>query len=304
MDERRSNGARGMDPRLAGDAPPKKIWTQLALLGALVAVGCGSKAENKSYDPVALGMVSTDTPFYDDGDTQLFEVKRPVSLPIMSPTEAQRASLMNPVPPYERTPWITKNDVRVQISWTLSNLDKEAHNVEILIDPWNEFARYVPAINVGEEEVQPDLSGIDLLLRVEGLQRRTGVFTFDDMEELATDLATVQNILVQNPTMMGPPMPGMGPNVNGMINHTFDIHNRSGDPDPLIGSYIPPTVAGLVGFDLGLRGFNAATLAIEILVEVIDAAGNRVLSDATLRVDGTMYITPDADVSAPMGDVR
>jgi hypothetical protein len=306
MEQRRAAGARGMDPRFAGGMPPnmKHGWTQLALLAALGAVGCGSKGENKTYDPVALGMTSADTPFYDDGDTQLFEVKRPVSLPIMSPTDAQRATLTTPVAPYERTPWITKSDVRVQVSWTLSNLDTDYHNVEILVDPWNEFARYVPAINVGEEEVQPDLSGIDLLLRVDGLQRKSGVFTFDDMEELAIDLATVQNILQQNPPTMGPPMPGMGPSVNGMINHTFDIHNRSADPDPLIGRYIPPTIAGLVGFDLGMRLYDKGTVAIEILVEVIDAAGNRVISDASLRIDGSMWVTPDATVSAPAGMVR
>jgi hypothetical protein len=136
------------------------------------------------------------------------------------------------------------------------------------------------------------------------MQRKSGVFTFDDMEELATDLATVQNILLQNPTMPGPPMPGMGPGVNGMINHTFDIHNRSGDPDPLVGRYVPPTIAGLVGFDLGLRLHEQGTVAIEILVEVIDAAGNRVISDASLRIDGTMWLTPDTTVTAPMGDVR
>ena len=83
MDERRALGARGMDPRFAGVVAPKNSWTHLALLAALGGIGCGSKAENKTYDPVSLGMVSTDTPFYDDGDTQLFEVKRPVSLPVM-----------------------------------------------------------------------------------------------------------------------------------------------------------------------------------------------------------------------------
>ncbi len=304
MDERRASRGRGTDPRLAGVLAPRKSWAQLAVLAAMAAVGCGSKADNKTYDPVALGMVSTDSPFYDDGDTQLFEVKRPVSLPVMMPTDAQRATLMTPVAPYDRTPWITKNDVRVQVSWTLSNLDSEYHNVEILVDPWNEFARYVPAINVGEEEVTPDLSGIDLLIRVDGLERKTGVFTFDDMDELATDLATVQNILAQNPTMPDPAMPGMGPSVNAMINHTFDIHNRSGDPDPLVGRYVPPTIAGLVGFDLGLRQYNKGTVAIEILVEVFDAAGNRIITDASLRTDGSMWLTPDATVTAPMGNVR
>ena len=292
--------ARGIHPRRAGVRPPGLMG--LAMV-AMVAVGCGSKSEKQTYDPVSVGMMNSDAPFYDDGETQMFVAKRPVSLPILTPTEAQRATLTTPVAPYERTPWITKNDVKVQVSWTLSNLDGDHHNVEILLDPWNEFARYVPAVNVGEENVLPDLSGIDLLLRVEGLQRRTGTFTFDDMDEVATDLATAENILAQNPPMPGPAMPG-GPNINGMINHAFDIHNRSGDPDPLIGAYVPSTVAGLVGFDIGLRQYEKGTVALEILVEVQDAAGNRVVSDATLRVDGSMWIEPDATLTAPMGAVR
>jgi hypothetical protein len=305
VDGAEARSARGMDPLGAGVSPPKRAWVGVAAIGAVVLVSaCGSKNDQKSYDPVALGAMSTDTPFYDDGKTQIFQVKRPVSLPIVQPTDAERAALAAAVAPYDRTPWITKHDVRVQVSWTLSNLDTGYHNVEILLDPWNEFARYVPAINVGEETVQPDLSGIDLLVRVEGLERKTGVFTFDDMDEVATDLATVENILMLNPPMMGPPMPGTGPNINGMINHAFDLHNRSSDPDPLIGSYVPPVVAGLVGFDIGLRQYDKGTVAIELLVEVDDAAGNRVISDAFLKTDGTMWIEPDANVSAPMGAVR
>ena len=315
----RARRAWGMEPRAAGETAPRSSPSALrgsrrafgvslcAALGATVAlsaVGCASKSEDKAYDPVALGMLDTDAPFYDDGETQIYAVKRPVSLPILTPTDNQRATLVTPVPPYERTPWITKSDVKVQVTWTLSNLDRDPHNVEILLDPWNEFARYVPAVNVGDEEVVPDLSGIDLLLRVDGLQRRTGTFTFDDMAELATDLATVQNIIVSNPQVAGPPMPGMGPGVNGMINHAFDLHNRSSDPDPLIGAYVPATVAGLVGFDLGLRSYGQGTVAIEIMVEVVDATGNRVIADQPLRIDGTMWMTPDAELSAPMGDVR
>src|SRR4029077_5917631 len=104
-------------------------------------------------------------------------------------------------------------------------LEKDGQNVEILIDPWNEFGRYVPGVNVGEEETVPNLSGIDLLIHVDGMQRRTGTFTFDDMDEVAIDLATVENILVQNPPE--PAMPGVpaasdnGPNANGLVNPTF-----------------------------------------------------------------------------------
>jgi len=83
-------------------------------------------------------LMASDAPAYVDGDTQIFAVKRPVSLPVLAPNDAQRAMLQAPVSPYARTPWITTKDVKVQVSWTLSNLDKDYHNIEILLDPWND----------------------------------------------------------------------------------------------------------------------------------------------------------------------
>jgi hypothetical protein len=298
---------RGSHPHSAGVFTPsgRALWSAGKRAAvAFVALGCSSQADKATYDPIALGMQSTGAAFYDDGAMQIYEAKRPVSLPIVSPSDAERASLSTPVAPYTRTPWITTGDVRVQMTWTLSNLDGQPHNIEILVDPWNEFVRYVPAVSVGEEEVVPDLSGIDLLIRVEAMQRKTGTFTFDDMDELATDLATVENILALNPPAMGTAMPAMDNGVNGMINHAFDIHNRSGDSDPLIQRYIPPKIAGLVGFDLGLRQYEKGTVAIEIVVEVTDVAGNRVIAGAPLKIDGSMWMTPDATVSAPMSMVR
>ena len=269
-----------------------------AWLAASIAVGCGAESDKQTYDPVALGMTSADPPFYDDGESQIFEVKRPVSLPIVIPSDADLALLSSTVvPPYTRAPWITSSDVKVQVSWTLSNLDKQAHNVEILLDPWNEFARYVPGVNVGEEETVPDLSGIDLLLRVEGMSRKKGIFTFEDMDEVATDLATVQNI-VASAAAGGTMVEG----ANGLVNHAFEIHNRSSD-DRLVKAYLPRTVAGLVGFDIGLRSFEQGNIAIEIIVEVTDVAGNRVSTDHPLKLDGTMWITPLATLTAPMADV-
>jgi hypothetical protein len=278
-------------------AKPTLLKLGVFLLGAGLTNACGSDVDKQTYFPVALGMVSGDPPLYGDGETEIYQVRRPVSLPIVLPTDAERAALAAvAVPPYGRTPWITKKDIRVQISWTISNLEKRAHNVEILIDPWNEFVRYVPGVSVGEEETVPDLSGIDLLIRVEGMSRKTGTFTFDDMDELATDLATVQTIIATSP----PDATG----VNGLVNHAFEIHNRSSDNDRLIQAFIPSTVAGLVGFDLGLRAHESATVAIEILVEATDSVGNRLDPDARLHVDGSMWMTPEANLTAPAGQVR
>jgi hypothetical protein len=123
-------------------------------------------------------------------------------------------------------------------------------------------------------------------------------------------LATAQNIIVSNPVpvVMSPaPVPAAsdnGPNVNGLVNHTFEIDNRSSSSDKLIGSYIPKTIAGLVGFDLGLRMYQQGNVAIEIVVEMIDVAGDRIDPDAALKADGTMWITPEQQLSPPMGNVR
>jgi hypothetical protein len=301
-----SESLRGPNPRAPGvktpaAAPmaPKSTHAFLmfgAWLAAWGAVGCGAESDKQTYDPVALGMTSADPPLFDDGESTIYEVKRGVSLPITVPTPAILAELSPVVLPYTRTPWITTHDVKVQVTWTISNLDKQAHNIEILLDPWNEFARYVPGVSVGEEETVPDLSGIDLLLRVEGMSRKKGIFTFDDMDEVATDLATVQNIIN---TTAGTMVEG----VNGLVNHAFEIHNRSSD-DRLVKAYIPSTIAGLVGFDIGLRASEQSNVAVEIIVEVTDFAGNRVNTKGPLKLDGTMWITPAATVTAPMGDVR
>jgi hypothetical protein len=61
-----------------------------------------------------------------------------------------------------------------------------------------------------------------------------------------------------------------------LANHAFAIENRSFE-DPLIAPFIPKIIAGLVGFDIGLRTFEPANLAIEIVVELLDKDSEKVL---------------------------
>ena len=52
----------------------------------------------------------------------------------------------------------------------------------------------------------------------------------------------------------------------------------STDGDPLITRYIPKVIAGLTGFDLGLRtSGEQANVAVEIVVDITDLNGNRVI---------------------------
>lgn len=275
-------------------------WLMLGVLAAL-ATGCGKKEEKQTLEPVQLGMTDQMAAIYDQNEVQIYEVKLPVRFPIKAPSAADLAQLSaSPVAPYPRAPWFTKDDVKIQVTWTLTNLDPYPHNVELLVDPWNEFGRYWPGMVVTDAqrgEEMPNLSGIDVLMHVDGTDsgessRKHGTMTYEDMNELAIDLGTAMNIIATAP----PPDPTMDAADNpavGLINHAFNVQNRSYN-DVLVKQYIPPVIAGMTGFDLGLRTYEPANVAIEIVIEIVDTGEEKVVprdkSDPILP-EPTEYIT-------------
>ena len=158
------------------------------------------------------------------------------------------------------------------------------------MDPWNEFGRYYPGVQIEDDEAIPNLSGIEILRFLPGLRdsggrssRFHGSFTFDDMEELATDFATVINILENPPAGDGDDDPRIG-----LVNYTFNVENRFDEAVSLTKQYLTPKVPGLVGFDIGLRTTEPANIAIEFTVELVDYSGDAVVveddDDETDRV--------------------
>jgi hypothetical protein len=166
------------------------------------------------------------------------------------------------------------------VTWTLSNLDDQEHVVELLVDPWNEFGRYYPGLQLTDadnQEFMPNFSGIDKRYIVAGkgagdASRVRGTYTFSDLEEVAIDLATVMGIILDPPASEGG-AEEEDPRVT-YANHAFHWQNRSYN-DLLVKYWIPQTVAGLTGLDIGFRTFEPATLAIEVVVEVVDKDGDR-----------------------------
>jgi hypothetical protein len=251
------------------------------LLGSL-CVGCGDREKEESLPPVQVGMTKAVAPIYDDGEMQIYEVKKGVSFPILQPDDQTRNELgQNDVQPYGRQPWVTTDDIAVQVNWTISNLDDEEHVVELLVDPWNEFGRYFPGLQLTDadnEEFMPNFSGIDRYYIVDGKgsgekSRRYGTYTFSDLEEMAIDFATVMSIIADPPVVEGD-AEEEDPRVT-YANHAFDWQNRSYE-DLLIAYWVPPTIAGLTGLDLGFRTYEPATLAIEVAIEIVDKNGKRI----------------------------
>lgn len=257
--------------------------SELALL-ALALAGCGGD-DVQHIDPSALGMTDKTAPFYSDGELTLYEADGHVQLPIRAPTDAERAGLDGAIGPFGHHPWVTTADVGVQVTFTLANLDKSNHSVKVLVNPWNEFGKYVPGVSVVGDNAVPNLSGIEKLYDLPGVgtgssSRIDGTFTYDDMDELATDFATVIDIL-KDPGLaqMGMAMGGQNqddPRV-ALVNHAFNVQNRSGN-SPYTDKYIPKTIPALVGFDIGLQTTEPANVAIEYAIEVVDRSGDRVLA--------------------------
>jgi hypothetical protein len=272
-----------------GEGPMKRALVRTGTGAALgvaswLLIGCGGD-NTRQLDPKSMAMTVDTAAFYDDGELKLFEVELPVKLPIRRPTPDEQKSLnsVKKVAPFDHQPWVTPSEVRVQLTWTLANLDKQGHAVEVLVDPWSEFGRYVPGVSMNGEKALPNFSGIQELYDLPGVgdtrsSRIQHTFTYDDMDELATDFATVINIIkTVKPTMNGDMVED--PRVP-YVNHTFAVENRSGH-DRLTDRYTPAVIPALLGFNLGLRTREKANVALEFTVEIVDKNGNRVLDEGS-----------------------
>ena len=271
-------------------------------LGACVFVLACGDGDTRRLSPVSVALADDVPPVYDDGELVIYEAKTRLMLPIIAPSESDMARLSaQPSDPFDRQPWITHEDVGVQVTWTLSNLDATDRSVWVMIDPYNEFGRYEPALVVTDEQATRDLSGIDMLFLLPGTAsapagaglaepRVVGTFTFDDMDELALDFATVFKILAD----AAPADDTEDDPRTTLVNYAFNVRNRSYN-SPLIEPYRPPTAPGLVGFDFGVRTSEPANVALEILVEIVDHQGDRV---AARGQSVRLLDAPDAVISA------
>lgn len=262
----------------------------ISALCIVSAAGCAAD-EEQVIPPVVLGMLETTAPTYDDGQMQIYEVHVPVELPLRRPTEEEQTR--GESPPYPRPPFHLASDTKITARFTISNLDNAQHTVELLVDPWNEFRRYVPGVStVAEEETVPNFSGIDRFFILKPLERIEGIVTPDDFRELARDLGTAMTI-AQRPPAEDSPFAGAA-----LYNRAFNIQNRSSEPDPVLAPFFPPVVAGIVGFDLGLRTYEQAKIAIEVVLDVDDEKGDRVIPEGD---DARRVGRPGQTLSPPAG---
>jgi hypothetical protein len=267
------------------------LGSLVSLVSLVLVAGCADQKENQVLQPFVVGMTTNTAAFYSDGQVTLYQVQIPVPLPMRRPGDAEQ-KVQGPAPPLPRMPFLKQEDVEITVRFTLANLDDESRTVELLVDPWNEFVRYKPMIQVvSDEETAPDFSGFDKYFVLGPKERFEGVITPDDTKELAVDLATAESLIKAPP-------PNEADGVNGLVNRAFNLQNRSSRFDPLLTPTIDalPAVPGLVGFDLGLRTTAAMNVAVEVIIDVRDIQGDRVVppgkTDKTFGTPGTTLSPP------------
>jgi hypothetical protein len=291
------------------------VLPQMALFSVLgAAVACSSNAADQVTQPRAVGMTACDAdagnctptpPYYSDGNLTLYEVQIPVQLPVRRPTSAERSALGGAPKntPYSHMPFLLASDESVEIHYVISNIDSTQHTVWLLLDPWNEFVRYRPGVTVVDDDTTvPNESfepgGPGFLM--DPKSRIEGTVTPDDMHELAIRLAATENYLM-SPAALAAENPDASGGDNSLspteiANHIFNQQNFSTTNDPLFTPYVPPIIAGITGFDLGLRTLEPANMAVEITINAQDLNGNRLVAqDTTAQTIGL----PPATLAPP-----
>jgi hypothetical protein len=264
-------------------------------LCCVALLACTGVADRQVLAPEVLAMVETMPPTYDDGQDQIYQVSKEVRLPMRAPRQGERPR--GDLDPYPRPPFNLASETRITGRFTISNLDDQPHVVELLVDPWNEFVRYQPGVVQDDDAILPNFSGIQRSFVLGPLERVEGILTPDDMAELATDLATAME-LARNPPPDDSPFAGPG-----LYNRAFNVQNRSSEPDPVLAPYLPAAVsggvvAGVIGFDLGLRTAAPARVAIELVIDIEDLNGERVIREGAQGDDARRLGRP-GDVLTP-----
>ncbi|MEY4579568.1 MAG: hypothetical protein RL701_4271 [Pseudomonadota bacterium] len=234
-----------------------RSWPSVACGLGLCLAACNAEpryiGDGKLYQ---VALTADTAPALASEEGGLFIVETRAELPIRRPTSADLSELQSGVArykklPFSRLPWVGRDDLPIQVDFTLSNLDSVARNIEVIINGANEFFEYVPGVIQNEDEAPIPLHAQwERSYRLQPRQRITATVREEELDEVAVDLASVVN---------------GAPNSDEIV--YFENNSAS---DPRSAAYIPAVVPGLVALRLGLRGTAAAALLLEASVRVRD----------------------------------
>ncbi|MCC6874571.1 MAG: hypothetical protein IT378_09730 [Sandaracinaceae bacterium] len=205
-----------------------------------------------------VAMTEDTPPFFTSMDGDIFIIEQRVQIPFREPNETELMEMGDITDiaapyPYGSRPFIRRDDVGIQIDWTISNISDEIVDATVTINGINEFHEYVPGVTIVEDTPVADYAQWERVVRLEGGQRLSWTTREEELDEVAVDLATV---------------------VNGAMNANqvvyFENHSST---DYRSQPFIPQVIPGLMGMRIGLRTTAALPIVLEASVRVHDTRG-------------------------------
>jgi hypothetical protein len=198
--------------------------------------------------------ITEDTPpaLSIDEEAALFIVETHAELPVRAPNAAERTALARASQPFPRLPWVERDDIAIQVDFTLTNLDNEPHNIDVILNGANEFHEYVPRVLMDDEQAIPLHSQWERRYDLAPRQRLAATVREEELDEMAVDLATVVN---------------GAPNSDEIV--YFENNSAS---DKRAQPFIPKVIPGLTALRFGLRATEASNVLLEVSVRVRDEA--------------------------------
>lgn len=257
----RASATRAAPPATEGDSPRSAVrgirrWSAVVLAGLAVgcalSFGCSQTNETRTIGPYTLAITDTTPPAVPAvGDSDpIFETRTTVVLPLI---DRPKDLTGDKVKPYPRAIWYASSALQMQLTFVLTNLGAADTSVEVLVDGFNEFVRYVPVAHLSEEGTSIDLSMVNRRIIVPAHGRATGTVSYDDFERMATALAIIEN---------------NAPNPFHVVEEHTNLFT-----DPQTKPLLPQVIDGLTGFDISLRSMGPNKIALEATVELIDHQG-------------------------------
>ncbi len=267
--------------------------TSATLLAAMALVGCNLQQSYVTPDGqmvVQLAMPPTTPPLAMSRDSVLYSVEEDVYLPILPPTDAQMSTLESQQPaPFARMPWTQRGDYEIEISLVITNVDTMRVSTTATINGINEFNRYLPGFSINDDAIVPDFSQWERNWSLLPGERRTITVREEELDEVATDLASAVNAGV---------MVGDMTTCSDIANELVYFANQS-SIDHRSMMCVPSVVPGLVGFVIGLRaegdpGSPPPAVAIEASVRLRDVHSRLALTGTQWDVEnlGQTPFTP------------
>jgi hypothetical protein len=238
------------------------------LLLLCLAGACVLEEQRYVIESEAVALTADTAPaFVTEDDDEIFIVTRDFELPITPPKNSDLDKLTAQAEgrelPFPRLPWVERGDMELQLSYTLANQGDTDVLAAVILNGRNEFNVYTPTAE--------DFNQWERRFALKPKERVHGVVTELELDEIATDLATVVN----------------GAPISNLVVH---FQSQSGRDDR-VAPYIPSVIPGLVGLTAGIMTTQAADVVLEISIRAQDH-GDRLPKRGERRWDPLPEPTP------------